>query len=66
MTLKEVKAMSNEDMICTLCMYMDSIKIRAYHVSDAEKMIKELHRRKVVDNPEDFLKRWVEIYSFYK
>ena len=63
MTLKEVKALSNEDLIYVLCTHISNSRILKVNISDAEKITKEMHKRKMIDNPEELFDKWVKRYK---
>lgn len=63
MTLKEVKAMSNEDLILVMCTHILSSRVLKCNVSDVEKITKEMHKRKMIDNQEELFDKWVKRYK---
>ena len=63
MTLKEIRTMSNEDLIYVLCAHISNSRILKANISDAEKITKEMHKRKMIDNPEELFDKWVKRYK---
>lgn len=61
-TMKDMRKISNEDLINNLCCLMCSYKYLKGHVKEAEKICKVLEERGVVD-AEKLFKNWVERYD---
>ena len=63
MTLKEIRTMSNEDLIYVLCTHISNSRILKVNISDAEKITNAMHKRKMIDNPEELFDKWVKRYK---
>lgn len=63
MTLKEIKSMSNEDLIYVMCVHICNSRVLKCNISDVEKITKEMHKRKMIDNPNELFEKWVKRYK---
>lgn len=63
MTKKEVKTLSNDELILSLCTMMAHPRILKGIIRDAKVISDELGTRGIIEDPESFYEEWVRRYK---
>ena len=62
MTKKEIKAMTNAELIMKLCRMMYGYRVLKYEIKDASMIYEELQNRNVIENSQEAFEEWYDLY----
>lgn len=63
MTKREITSMSNAQLIVELSRMAGGYRVRKYEIEDANKVTAELAKRGVIENQEELIQPWLEVYT---